>query len=428
MFSTNIADPQDREFTYNKVMVMVAIIIGSLTAVGQYFKYRQTTKKYFVHKIIFPLGGAAALLIILALFNPINFTKQGQGFLIAIYVGLFACFFSVIANAAYLWVVLKGNLKAAGGAISHVGFTLMIAAMLISSGNRQVISDNRKTGLLMPFDKDPTGRQTDDPLENLTLLRQVPTQMADYTLTYVNDSAAFEKNRTFYTLLVEKKDNNSGKLLENFALTPDVYKMKDNNLSSNPDIKHYLFHDIFTYISSVPDKSSFTDTAQFQMHEMKLKDTAFFSKGFLVLNDVLKNPDNEKFHFTPSDAALAADITVYSNDGTSYKAYPLLAIKNLEVTFQDDTVYAKNLYLKLAGMSDKNKFKIAVKESDVPSDFVTLKAYVFPYINFVWLGLIIMAAGIILSLLKRVKAKPLVAALVLLGVSAGLFYMFLLAN
>ena len=204
--------------------------------------------------------------------------------------------------------------------------------------------------------------------------------------------------------------------------------MKDNNLSSNPDIKHYLFHDVFTYISSVPDKSSFSDTAQFKVHGMKLKDSVFYSKGFLVLNDILKNPDNERFHFTPTDTALVADITVFTNEGTSYKAYPLLAIKNYEVTYRDDTVFAKNLFLKLVGLSDRGKFKIAVKESGLPSDFVTLKAYVFPYINFVWLGLIIMASGIILSLLKRVKAKPVIAALVLLAISAGLFYMFLFAN
>jgi len=428
MFNTNIADPQDREFTYNKVMVMVAVIIGSLTAMSQYFKYRQTGKKYFLPKIILPFTLAAALTVLLVEIYPSQYIKQGQGFLVAIYLALFACFFSVIANAAYLWVVLKGNLKAGGAAISHVGFTLMIAAMLISSGNRKVISDNKKTGLFMSFDKDPTGRQTDDPLENLTLLKQVPTQMADYALTYLNDSAASEKNRTFYALQVERTDSSTGKVLENFRLTPDVYKTKDNNISSNPDIKHYLFHDVFTYISSIPDKSSFIDTAQFKIHEMKLKDTVFYSKGFLVLNDVLKNPDNERFHFTSSDTALVADITVFSNEGTSYKAYPLLAIKNYEVDYKDDTVFSKNLYLKLAGLSDEGKFKIAVKESDMPSDFVTLKAYVFPYINFVWLGLIIMAAGIMLSILRRVKAKPFVAALVLIAVSAGLFYMFLLAN
>jgi cytochrome c-type biogenesis protein CcmF len=204
--------------------------------------------------------------------------------------------------------------------------------------------------------------------------------------------------------------------------------MKDNNLSSNPDIKHYLFHDVFTYISSLADRSNVNDTAQFKIHEMKMGDSAFYSKGYIVLNDIMKNPDNERFHFKPTDTALVADITVYSKDSTSYKAYPLLSISNFEVNYQDDTVFAKNLYLKLAGITQDGKFKIAVKESEVPADFLTLKAYVFPYINLVWLGLIIMAAGFVTSLSSRAKLKPFFTAAALIAVVGALFYMFLLAN
>jgi cytochrome c-type biogenesis protein CcmF len=228
--------------------------------------------------------------------------------------------------------------------------------------------------------------------------------------------------------MVEKKDLSNGKVLENFELTPDVYKMKDNNLSSNPDIKHYLFHDVFTYISSLSDRSSVVDTAQFKLHEIKLGDSIFYSKGYMVLNDILKNPDNKRFHFKPTDTALVADITVFSRDSTSYKAYPVLSINNFEINYTDDTVFAQNLYLKLVGITQQNKFKIAVKESDIPADFLTLKAYVFPYINLVWLGLIIMAAGFIVSIIRRAKVKPLFAAAALIAVTAGLFYMFLLAN
>jgi cytochrome c-type biogenesis protein CcmF len=123
-----------------------------------------------------------------------------------------------------------------------------------------------------------------------------------------------------------------------------------------------------------------------------------------------------------------ADITVFSRDSTSYKAYPVLSINNFEINYTDDTVFAQNLYLKLVGITQQNKFKIAVKESDIPADFLTLKAYVFPYINLVWLGLIIMAAGFIVSIIRRAKVKPLFAAAALIAVTAGLFYMFLLAN
>lgn len=427
IFNQHIADPENREFTYNKVMVLVAVIIGSLTAVGQYFKYRQTNKKYYLSKILVALGLAIFITVAISIANPVTYFKQGSGFLGAIYLALFAAIFSVIANAMYIGTILKGNFKSAGAAIAHIGFAMMIAGILISSGNRQVISDNRITGLLMPFAKDPSGRQTEDPLENLTLLRDVPTQMANYTLTYSGDSAGAEKTRTFFNLSVRKKDS-TGKILENFILSPDVYRMKDNTFSSNPDIKHYLFHDVFTYITSAADKNSIVDTAKYKMHELNLKDTVFYSKGFLVLNAILKNPDTGRFHYTPSDTALAADISVSGKDGTTRKAYPVLTISNGEIQYQDDTVFAQNLYLKLAGITDKNKFKIAIKESDVPTDFVTLKAYVFPYINFVWLGLILMAAGFITSIIRRAKVNPSIGLAILVALTGALFYMFLIAN
>ena len=428
LFGQHIADPQDREFAYNKVLVLVAVILGILTGVSQYFKYRQTEKKYFIKKISVPFIIATAIIILIGFLYPITFSKKGIGFLGAIYLAIFACIFSFIANLEYIRSVLKGNLKAAGSAIAHAGFALMICGMLISSGNREVITDNRKTGLFVPFDKDPTGRQTEDPLENLTLVKNVPTQMAQYTVMYTGDSAAFEKNRTFINLQVEKKNTSTGRVTERFELTPDVYKMKDNNLSSNPDIKHYLFHDVFTYISSLSLRSDADDTSKFNVHEMKVGDTAYYSKGYLVLNSLLKNPDNERFHFKSSDTALVAEVTIFTKAGTSYKAYPLLSIHNYDVVYKDDTVFSQNLFLRLVGLTNQNKFKIALKESEVPAAYVTVKAYVFPFINLVWIGLILMASGFITSIIRRAKAKPILGAIALILVLAGLFYMFLIAS
>ncbi|KAA9038495.1 cytochrome c assembly protein [Ginsengibacter hankyongi] len=428
VFGTNYADPQDREFTYNKVLVLVAFIIGVLTAFSQYLKYRNTEKKYLIKNIALPVSIAVILTFLLVFFYPIEYTKKGPGFLIAIYIALFASIFSVIANAAYLKTVLKGNLKAGGAAIAHLGFALMITGMLISSGNKKVISDNRKTGLFIPFDKDPTGRQTEDPMENLTLLKNVPTQMGNYTVTYLRDSAASEKNRTFYKLHFQKIDSTTGKSTEDFMLAPDSYRMKDNNLSSNPGTRHYLTHDVFTYISTISVKNQDADTAQFKIHEVGIKDTVFYSKGYFVLNDVLKNPNNERFHFTPSDTALVADITVYGQDSTKTKAYPALVISNQQINFIDDTLIRQNLFLNLAGLANDKKFKIGVKESDIPTDFITLKAYVFPYINLVWAGLLIMACGFVVSIGRRAKAANYITALSVLFVLAGLFYMFLVAN
>jgi cytochrome c-type biogenesis protein CcmF len=428
IFGTNYAEPQDREFAYNKVLVLVGILLGLLTGASQFLKYKHTGKKYLIQKLSLPLGISLAAIILMVIFYPIEYTKKGPGFLIAIYLALFACIFSFLANAAYIKSVLKWNLKAGGAAISHLGFALMIGGMLISSGNRKVISDNSKTGLFIPFSKDPTGRNNENPMENLTLLKEVPTQLGKYTVTYVSDSASNEKDRTFYILHFQKKDSATGKVDENFTLTPDAYRMKDNNLTSNPGTKHYLTHDIFTYISTISVANPDSDTTTFRNHEMKIGDSVFYSKGYFILNGIEKNPRNERFDFSPSDTALVADITVFSNSGTKYKAYPALVIKNLKLNFINDTVTTQNLYLNFSGIADGNKFKINSKETDDLTDFITLKAYYFPYINLVWLGLVIMSCGFIVSLVNRVRASKPGAYLSIGLVLVFLFYLFLIAN
>ncbi len=422
VFGTKIAPPEDVEFSYNKVMVLVAFILGLLTAITQYFKYKSTPSKYTLKKIALPTIIAAIVTALLAVFYPITFFKQGAGFLGAIYIALFAAIYAVIANAAYIWIGLNGKLKTAGGSIAHLGFATMILGMLISSANKKTISDNTVTGINIPFGKDSKGN-TENPLENLTMLRDVPTRMLDYYVTYTNDSAGNEKGRLFYNLKFVKKDNS-----EQFELTPDVYVGKNELKSSNPSTKRYLTKDIYTNISSINSEENKTDTNQFVIKELGEGDTAFYNKGYLILNRVVKNPDNGKFHFKPTDAALMADITLFSKDSMHYKASPLIQIDSLGVNQIDDTVYAQNLYLKFAGVTDTKKIKLGIKESEKPIDFVTLKAYLFPYINLVWLGLLVMALGIIMSMIKRAKLSTAVAAGALIFVAVALFYMFFVAG
>ncbi|MGB5007194.1 MAG: hypothetical protein WBO39_09650, partial [Ferruginibacter sp.] len=274
---------------------------------------------------------------------------------------------------------------------------------------------------------DPMTKEKDNPLENLTLIRQVPASMGQYEVTYLKDSFGNEKGRRFYELLFQRNDANK-KVIEEFTLNPDVYIMKDNNMSSNPDTKTYLNKDVFTFISYAINNDAIEDTGSFTIHELAEGDTAFYSNGIIILNRVVKNPDNEKYHFKPTDAALMADITLISKDSLRYPASPLIHIDEFGLNQVDDTVYAQNMYVKFAGVTDNRRIRIGIKESDKLIQYVTLKAYVFPYINLVWLGLIIMAMGVIMSAVKRAKLSTFYAALALVFAAAGLFYMFLLAN
>jgi cytochrome c-type biogenesis protein CcmF len=423
-----LAMPENAEFLYNKVIVMVAIIIGILSGITQYYKYKATGTSYFLKKIAVPVIVSAILTTLIVLLYPLTYQKEGPGFLVAIYIAFFAASFSVIANALYIWIGLKGKLKNAGGSVAHLGFAMMVAGMLLSSSNKQVISSSHVNNINLPAGKDPMTKQTDDPRENLTLIRQLATPMADYEVTYLGDSSGHESGRKFYELSFVRKDLKTKKITEAFTLRPDVYLMKDNNMSSNPDTKSYLDKDIFTYISYALSDDKPEDTASFKEVVMGIHDTAFYNNGFLVLNDVLRNPSNSRFKYQPTDAALVADITVVSKDSVRYTAMPAIEVKGADVVQTDDTLYAQNLYLKFAGVNDAHKIRIGIKESDKLIDFVTVKTYVFPYINFVWLGLILMGIGIVMSMIKRAGFSSGLSAVILVFVAAGLFYMFLLAN
>ena len=329
IFGTSFAPAEDAEFSYNKVMVLVAFIIGILTAISQYFKYKSTTKGYTLKKIAAPTLIAAAVTVLLAIFYPLTFYKHGAGFLGAIYMALFASVYAMVANAGYIWSGLNGKIKGAGGSITHMGFALMMAGMIISSANKKTVSDNSVTGIPVPFAKDEKGNNIENPMENLTLLRDVPTRMLDYNLTYKGDSAGHENGRRFYKISMVSKDSS-----EQFELTPDIYLGQNELKSSNPSTKRYLTKDIYSYISSISPGSSKPDTTQFSIKEVGEGDTAFYNKGYFILNRVVKNPDSGKHHFKQTDAALLADITLVTNDGKRYSAAPLIHLDSFGCILQ----------------------------------------------------------------------------------------------
>ena len=113
VFGTNVAMPEDAMFSYNQIQIFIAIIIGMLTAVTQYLKYKNTDKKTFYKKITTPTIIALIISLCISLIGNINYTDKGVGFMIAIHVAMFTSVYSVVANASYIWIGLKGRMKSA---------------------------------------------------------------------------------------------------------------------------------------------------------------------------------------------------------------------------------------------------------------------------------------------------------------------------
>ncbi len=251
IFGTKIAPSEDPEFAYNSIQVYVAVIIALLTAIGQYLKYKETSAKYFWKKIWLPtLLAAIAATLLLALGN-IDYTKKGPVFLGSVWLAVACSVYAIIANAAYIWLGVKGSLKLSGGSISHFGFGLVLLGILLSSSKKEILSYNT-SGISINFgeeSKEKTG-------ENLTLVKGLQADMGKYWVTYESDSTHPKKPLWFYYIRFKSKD---GK--EEFVLKPNAFiNYKGNEgLMANPSSKHYWDHDVFTYITSLSNPEKQTD-------------------------------------------------------------------------------------------------------------------------------------------------------------------------
>jgi cytochrome c-type biogenesis protein CcmF len=398
VFGTNWSTGDDPKFSYNRIEIFIAIILGLLTATVQYLRYKNTSKTYFLKKV-WP-STAIALLIsaCISVFGGIHYTEYGTGYLAAIHLAVFAGVYAFIANAGYIFTGLKGKVKASGPSVAHAGFGILLVGILISSAKQEVLSINT-TGINLPFD--PKSKQ--NPLENITLLKDVKTDMGKYYTTYLSNDSVNKAGNIIY-FRINFQDKKTG---ESFDLWPNLIKNTKGveNYSNNPDKRHYLSHDIFTYISyaNILDKQK--DTSGFVSHPVALHDTVFYSKGMMILDTVLINPNTDKYHFSASDTALLARIRVISRDSMQYMISPLLYVKDNQVHRVADTLFAQNLAVELGSVMNDRKIELRVKESSDMVPFVALKVYSFPQINLVWIGILVMVSGFWMSIFYRRRQR-----------------------
>jgi cytochrome c-type biogenesis protein CcmF len=387
------AAPEDPEFAYNKIQVFVAVVLGILTAVGQYLRYKDTPRSVFVKKIGIPTVIALVLSLLISLLGDIHYHKHGPGFLGAVHLAIFASVYAIVANAVYIRTGMNGKIKNAGGSVAHLGFGLMLLGILISSANKDLLSKNN--GILLPFA--PESKQ--DPTENLTLIKGMRTDMGKYWATYQNkDSTGQHGNITYFKIDFENKKSG-----DKFTLYPNFIKATkgQEGVSGNPDSRHYWNKDVFVSVSATSFDNT-NDTAQFRKYNIKLKDTLFYSGGYMILNNVSINPTGTKHHINPNDTLIVADIAVFSADSMHYRATPAIYWKGADSRFIFDTVFAQNLSVGLTSVNkDNHAFEIQVKESSSMVPYVALKAYEFPHINLLWLGTVIMVTGFGISLRRR---------------------------
>lgn len=392
VLGSNFAPPLNPIEHYNSWQVPFAIIIALLIAIGQFFKYKKTDAKEFVRKIT--LSFSISLFASVAIAAALQLLNLN-------YVLLLLCsIFAVTANFDYILRILKGKIRLAGASIAHIGFGMILLGALISTSKQEIISRNT-SGIDITSLGDKFSNN-----DNIMLNLNDTLRMGDYFVTYTGKRK--EGVNIYYEVqyFTQLKD---GSYKYEFTLNPLVQTNPRMGNVAEPDTKHFLHKDIYTHITYADleqveekDKNEYLEPKE---HKIQTGDTIFASNSIMVLKEITSQFDRKKYNLKETDIAVKANIILYDILNNTYTAEPIFSI--IENTINIIPTEISELGLKISfdkidPESGDLYFSVSEKRGN-RSEFIIMKAIIFPYINILWIGCILLIIGTVLAIIHRIK-------------------------
>jgi cytochrome c-type biogenesis protein CcmF len=404
LFGTNMAPDKNVIKMYNNWQLPFAFVVTLLIAVGQFLKYKNTDIKAFGKKMLLSL--ILSLVLSIGFGMLVHFNNRYYSIL------LFSSIFAAVANADYFFRVLGGKIKKAGASIAHIGFALVLLGALVSTSKKDIISLNTSGTSLEGIVKDISGN------ENILLTQGDTLQMGKYFVTF--RSRRQEGINVFFDVDYFTKDE-KGHYEKVFDLAP---RLQLNPLMGNvaePDTRHFAGFDIYTHVTyaylEAPKNEGKDEYAAAKDHALKKGDTIYSANSMIVFDSLSTNFDKSAYHIGPKDIAVKAYLRAMEmqfNNSTMkmeakkvYPASPVYVIHENAVQPVPDTVAALGLKFNFWEINPQDgRIKIALQEKkENEKDFIVMQAIIFPYINILWSGCIIMAIGTIMAIIERLRKK-----------------------
>lgn len=392
ILGTKLAPPVDVLAHYNAWQLPFAVILGLLIAVTQYFKWKTTSPSDFFKKIRLPF---AVSLFITALVGW-GLKMQQIHYLVL----LFASVFAIVANLNYILFVIKGKANHWGASVAHVGFGFILLGVLISTSQSTTISKN-----LSGFN---LGKDFPNN-ENIMLLKGDTLPMGGYLVSYKGKEKA---GVNIYYNIDYYKQQTGGKVTKEFTLRPVIQTNPRMGNVSEPDTRHYLDKDIYTHITY----ANLDDLEDGHQHEDQYKkpvtktvsigDTISTSNSLIVVRGINKELSASQLgELANADIAISAVLNIIDINKKEHIAQPIMAIKGNMIYSKEALVEELGLKLifeKINPDNGKLDLVIAEKKSNA-KEFIIMKAIVFPYINLLWLGAVLLIIGTLLAIRKRLQ-------------------------
>lgn len=402
---------------YNRWTLPMAVILALLVGVGQLFWWTKmsidTLNRLVARPLVLAVLSTAAVLILTPFAEQTAQSAQvaaqavggtlleagfgaglvdmwyqyGPGMLLLLLV--FAAFFALYGNGFVLWRIGKGNIKLAGGAITHVGLALALFGIVTSSGlNDPIVPESHQ------------GRR-----ENFVVDRGQTVSVDGYAVSYEGTETT-DEGYTAYRL-----NFNDGKG-HAFQVKPVVYKSRKEQWIQHPDIKTYAEKDIYVSVApkamfEQPDEASASD-GRLQLQLRKGESSSIADNKFeIAFDSFVLDVDSTNGHGQNSEISVSAKLRVKEvASGEEEVIEPVYVITaNRQQRYMPASIDRWGMTVSFVGMNvDDGAVHLIVDGlGGAPEDWIVVQAYQKPLINLLWIGIFMMAGGFLLSIYRRVS-------------------------
>ncbi|MES2628453.1 MAG: cytochrome c biogenesis protein CcsA [Bacteroidota bacterium] len=445
----NFAPPSNAIHHYNKWQIPFAFLTAILIAVTQFFAYKNSNLKQFGKKIA--SAAVVAVLITALLAYLYDFAIDQPNLLLL----LFASVFAICANFSYYLIVINRKFAHAGASIAHIGFAMILLGSLISAGKSRKFSENKTTFDITSLNKEFRNN------EDMLLFKGDTVALGDYFVSYNNKKPEginqlyeiqyFGQKPNFYKagelviskgiIFSAKKDHEptpdfiqdqaeNWEMIDNptseelkrvhlwnpyragkyeFSLFPRIQINEKFGNVPEPATKHFVGKDLYTHIRWAELENEKVDAdGYFPAKEYVIAkgDTIFSARNIIVFEQMSLVKDLAKVNLQPNDLAAAAHLKVLTGEDKEFHASPLFILRDSSLQVPDVTV-VKEAGLKISitlidPTTGKITFQVAEHQGN-SKEFIVMQAIMFPAINVLWIGIILMALGTFIAILQRLR-------------------------
>ncbi|HLF34196.1 MAG TPA: cytochrome c biogenesis protein CcsA [Cyclobacteriaceae bacterium] len=417
---SGIAPPADQIQFYSRFQIWFAAALLILSGTAQSFWWKRINSKNLFSEISIPV----TIALVAAIVMMVIFRISSVPYILLLTAGLYAA----VSNGIILIKAAGKKFSFSGGTLAHIGLAFMIIGILTSSGYSFVISQNTTGMMYSKSFPDEINK------ENLLLFLNEPRQMGKYQLTYEGkkvkakgvkgyiarnsvastsdprrviakvdilegkevkvrkgDTLEINPENTYYSVYYESDDG------LNFRLYPRLQENPNMGNVVSPSIRKTVLQDIYTHVTVVANEERVWSEPY--LEEVEVGSSFHIKDHVAEFTGMERMEEVEGTELGENDVAVKARVRILGHQ-TDFYVEPVYLIKGNNA----GQIPAENLDFGVKIGIDKitpasNSFTFSISTSD--KDYIILKAVVKPLINILWLGTLILVAGVAVALARR---------------------------